>query len=615
MDVLAGEEPPLHLHVGTNTDTGEEEYVDFARLFDTSTYVLGRPGTGKSKFLEHLCRFIVEQGYGLVVLDGKGSLYDNLLPHLTHLDNHGHRISERTTLINPNDRAVSVGINYLEPVGDADPYTWSRLVMQALKKFFGEDDEYKPWLEEWMSASLVPLIKAGFTLIEVFDLLNIADPAFRDAVLTYVAAQGDERYRAKWDTLAPLRPFDQDAKLGAARTRADTFYFSDVLRPIFGQQSSTIDWRGVMDNGGIVLARLGNTPKLDEQSASLIGASLLHQFMTVAPQRPSGKRRPLFFVVDEFQRFVTSDFADGLERMREFRIPFVLAHQHRGQFREEEPKVMDAIDACCWHRVFFATSRRDADEMVGDVYGGEIHEGAKEIKREIRSRRWEPVLKWEEILSVGEHFTESFGSGSHYGELGGTSTMTLTGEEGFFGGGPTSTTNIVTQTGGGSSMSGSASGTSRTRTLAPVIHPKEFEETTSQTSYPIEEVRERFTSAMFRQNKRCAQWKIETSTPVPIYTPEVEDVYVSEAVEQRFVDKVNSRAARPTAEVLSEIRDRVPQFIEHVADKLQERPESTPTQSPKRKTSHRKNAAVDVEPADDGLAGFDDFMDAPADVE
>ncbi len=88
---------PPPIQIGTHRETGEilstliegfdDEYAN--GLSSTHSYVLGRSGSGKTKWLEGFVRTIIQQGYGAIVLDGKAGetcLYNNLLDYCTYLD-------------------------------------------------------------------------------------------------------------------------------------------------------------------------------------------------------------------------------------------------------------------------------------------------------------------------------------------------------------------------------------------------------------------------------------------------------------------------------------------------------------------------------------------------
>jgi len=572
-EAISGKKTPSYssasVEIGADVSSGEKLLLPIEKPNDslsaTHTYVMGGSGAGKTKWLEGIMRTIIKEGYGLVFLDGKGgnvSLYDDIVGYCARLDLEfdGFPLAKKTTLIDPSENDYCVGINFLERIGEQTSDALAGLVLEAIKKFFNEASETKFWLEEWGMATLRPLIEKGFTLLEMFAFLNLEDPSFRDSVIKEI---GVEYYRDKWDRLKGFKRYEQEMRLGAVTTRADRFWQDRTLQTIFGQEKTTIDWPKVMDEGGIVLAKLGKTPMLPERTATLIGSAILNQVVTASSQREKGQR-PFFFVVDEFQKFVNPDFCEALDLLRGYGISFVLAHQHRAQFREEAPIMMESIDSNCHNKIIFSCSDRNARDAVGDIFGGFIHTGAEEIKDEIWQTKFRPVKTYEEIITLTESTTYS----QNVGDSDSRSVATLPNGE-----------QIVTDTSGGSS-GGSVSHTrGRSVVRAPFLNQEEYRELSNRTFYQLEEVRERYIALLQNQPLRNATWKFYDNRPMPFVTPTIKSVIVTDSIRRRFKDKVYSLSARPTAEVLEEVRKRVPRFLDYVAAKKSQMP-APPTQDP-----------------------------------
>ena len=136
---------------GKNLLTNKKLFVPLSRFGTTHTHVLGSPGVGKSKLLEQIAQDIIQSGHGLIVLDGKGDLYDSLLKWCVSMKYPSHRL----TLIDPRDPHAP-SINILEPLGHTDPSTQAEIVIEAIQKMHG-NEETRVTLEEWGEACLTPL--------------------------------------------------------------------------------------------------------------------------------------------------------------------------------------------------------------------------------------------------------------------------------------------------------------------------------------------------------------------------------------------------------------------------------------------------------------------------
>lgn len=624
--------PPPAVQIGTHVHSGSKLSLSFEDFASTHTCILGSTRAGKTKFMEGVLRPIIEHGYGLVVLDGKGDLYDALVSYLAYLDiekNLG--LAERTTLIDPNED-FCVGINYLELMGnDQRPSDLAGLVLEALKKFFKEDNETKVWLEEWGMAALVPLIKAKLTLLEVFEFLNLDDPRFRDEVIKQM---GERFYEGKWDRLKGYRRTDQEMRLGAMTTRIDRFWQDETLKAIFGQQKTTINWLKVMNEGGIVLAKLGRTPRVPDRTADLIGRAILHQVTTLAPDK--NKQRPFFFVADEFQKFATSDFSEALSLMKGFGVSFILAHQFREQLAKESLEILRSIDTNCDNKLVFRCSYEDAESVRGDLFSGEIHTAAEETKDETYQTKFRPVLTYKATISYSKSDnssqTKSRSDSLSHGKTVGRSVTKFAGTAHGLSRGKT----LMTTTGAGDGMatstalnaegnpiivqssnqmmsSGSAEseaeilisskgvavsnnesdtvtrgtqkgvadtvGGSATEgiSLAPFHEQEEYKELTSRSTYPLDEVKERLTALIKNQKRRSMLWKFMDISPFSVTTPTVEPVPMTESILRRFKDTVYAQSALPTERVVKEIEDRVPQFMREESEDTKKSKSADPT--------------------------------------
>lgn len=537
------------VHIGVNALNGKKLYLPVKEMAQTSTYVLGSPGVGKTKFTEGIARDLINQGYGVIVLDGKGELYNNLTKYCVLKG-----LEDRTVLIDPNEDDYVVGINYLELLGRKEKTKASALAglaLEGLKKFHKEDEEYKAWLEEWGPASLIPLIDAGFTIVELFPFLKLKDPTFREVLIKEL---GSDFLKEKWGSLQDHKVFDQARFLNVLKTRASIFHYDDTLTAIYGQRKTTIDWLKVMDKGGIVLANLGVTGRVPEKTASFIGASIVHQIATIAPDRGTeGQKKPCFVIADEFQKFATTDFADAMERLRSFGVPFVVAHQHRDQFDREEGRIIGAVDACCRNKVIFSVKPSDGEEMYRQLFPYDPH-WIKEVQR---FRRFAPKTIWYEAASRTK--SESYGRQS-------TESSGESEDE----------RDHVTKHSGKALGSNYNVSESETREMRPHTEYEEFEEQIN-IYFSEAEQKEHYIDWLYWQDDRRAYWnfKAKTEKAVPIVTRTIKEATVTDRMIELFKKKVYQKYHRLKEEVLREINERLIKFIEEKRHLLLEEPQKT----------------------------------------
>jgi hypothetical protein len=172
------EDDPDDVGLGTDTETGEEVSLQYEdRVLGVT--IIGKAGTGKSTVLENPVLDDLANGTPGMVIDPHGQLADRVIRRATREQ------AERIILLEAI-RRKPFGLNLLA-VRDAiddddDPVTWAAdSVVGAVKRLYGEDDEFLPRLERYLDLAVRTLIPNGLTLLDAPRLFT--DKTFRIAGL------------------------------------------------------------------------------------------------------------------------------------------------------------------------------------------------------------------------------------------------------------------------------------------------------------------------------------------------------------------------------------------------------------------------------------------------
>jgi len=125
-------------------------------------------------------------------------------------------------------------------------------------------------------------------------------------------------------------------------SKFDVFTANDYLRPIIGQQTSTFNFRQLMDERKILLVNLAKG-RLGEINANLIGMIIVGKLLMAALSRVDDPTQsfPSFFLhMDEFQNVSTPSIAAILSEARKYKLGLTVAHQFIAQL--DEP-IKDAV--------------------------------------------------------------------------------------------------------------------------------------------------------------------------------------------------------------------------------------------------------------------------------
>jgi hypothetical protein len=196
------------------------------------------------------------------------------------------------------------------------------------------------------------------TLAEIPTCLT--NPAWR-APLTDGLQREDPVLAGFWRWYDAQSQAAQVQAVGPLLNKLRAFLLRQPVRAIVGQERTTFPLGRILDQGGLLLARL---PKgtLGEETSRLLGALLVARVWQQALGRsryPEHARRDCALYVDEVHNYVAlpHSFEDLLAEARGYRLSLCLAHQHLGQL----PRGMgDALSANARTKLIFTCSPEDA---------------------------------------------------------------------------------------------------------------------------------------------------------------------------------------------------------------------------------------------------------------
>lgn len=323
--------PTEGLFLGTSKFRGVERKVFISNADrQRHTYVIGKTGTGKSKFLQSLIIQDIEAGKGICFIDPHGDAVDELLGLIPP------ERSDDVIYFAPGDSERPMGLNLLEATTEDQKHFVATNVINMMYKLF---DPYKtgivgPRFEHAVrNAILTILAEKGTTFVELMRVLT--DSKYVQELLPKVQ---DPIIRRYWtDQIAQTSDFHKSEVLDYITSKFGRFVTNKMIRNIIGQSESSFNFREVMDNGKILLINLSKG-QIGEENSNFLGLILVPRILMAAMSRsdiPEEERRDFYLYVDEFQNFATPDFAQILSEARKYRLNLIVANQFIGQIEEE----------------------------------------------------------------------------------------------------------------------------------------------------------------------------------------------------------------------------------------------------------------------------------------
>ena len=307
-------------------------------------HVVGATGSGKSTLLANLALADMAGGRGVVVIDPKGDLVDDLLARLPE------QALGRLVLIDPKETEAPPALNVLggEPAEVAVDH-----VVSVFGRIFAA--WWGPRTDDVLRSACATLRRLpGATLADIPVLLT--DRRFRAPLVATLPERSE--LKGFWDGYDVMTPAGQAQAIGPIMNKLRAVLARRFARDLFGSAASSFNMKAVL-SGGVLLARL---PKgtLGEDTARLVGALLVASVWQAATARADDLARPdATLYVDECQNFLALPTAvdDVLAEARGYHLAVVLAHQHLGQLPKD---LFEAASANARNKVYFSVSPEDA---------------------------------------------------------------------------------------------------------------------------------------------------------------------------------------------------------------------------------------------------------------
>lgn len=318
------------------------------------TYIIGRPGTGKTTLIEHMVVQDMEAGLGLCVLDPHGDLVDAILARVPPAREHD------VILLDAADTDFPFGLNMFECRDLTDRSLVGRVAAQSVEVFekLWGDKSWGPQLAQVLRNCAYTMVEnPGYTLAEM--QLLLADEEFRSRLTANLTLPQARQF---WELeYNPLPRREQQQRVSSTLNKVDEF-LTPAIYPIVGFGRTTVDFREAMDDGKILLVKLP-VGQLGAGPVGLLGSMIVAQIFNAALSRQElepAARRQFNLFADEYHRFATPTFAELLAEARKYGVATTLAHQ----FRDQLDDANRGATLTAGNLIVFAVSGEDAEELA-----------------------------------------------------------------------------------------------------------------------------------------------------------------------------------------------------------------------------------------------------------
>jgi len=318
-------------------------------------YVIGQTGTGKSTFLKNLMKQDIENNNGIAFIDPHGDDAENVLTFIPE-----SRMQD-VVYFNPADIEHPMAFNMLEY--DRTKPQQRTFIANELIEIIGKIYDLKetggPMFEQYLKNALFLLMLDPIISPTILDVQRVfSDTNFRQELLgrcpdpAVVMFWKKEAEKAGGDWSLSNMSIWVNSKL-------TPFISNDYIKPIIGQEKSTLDFKDILAHKKILVINLSKG-KLGETNAFFLGLLIVGKILMYAMEREASERTDFYFYIDEFQNVVTKTISSILSEARKFRLALHIAHQYIAQIPED---VKNAVFGNVGTIVAFRIEIKDADAI------------------------------------------------------------------------------------------------------------------------------------------------------------------------------------------------------------------------------------------------------------
>lgn len=329
------------------------------------TFLVAKTQKGKSTLMAHLAAEAMKQDAALVVVDPHGDLARSLLGLVPP-----SRANE-VIYVDLADPHQVIGLNLLDVTqGRSADVLVSNLVATGEVLW---RDYWGPRMESAFRGAALTLLAANEVLVSQgkpqFGLLDI--PAlfrydnFRHRLLEQYVK--DKEIRDFWSGYyESLYESLQIDVVNPVLTKIHRFATHKTVRRIVGQSRSTVNFRQLIDERGILLLNTASGI-IGSDAGALLGAVIVGTLNSIIRNQlstPDQAARPKVLVImDEFQSIPGVNYQQLLAESQKMGASFVLATQSLKQLDEISPSLRSTITANVSTLFVFQTNAEDADVL------------------------------------------------------------------------------------------------------------------------------------------------------------------------------------------------------------------------------------------------------------
>jgi hypothetical protein len=315
--------------------------------------VVGPTGSGKTVLLTNLIEQDMKAGRGVVLVEGKGDLYTEVLARVPE-----HRVRD-VVLVDVGDVDYPIGWNML--VGS--PYVVAADIQRLFDHLYPQDARGVRVRAGFYHLLLTLMLSEGAAEPMSFvDIGPLALPQARQEDFSRRLIRGVGHIEELADWWRGIDDRMRPAHFQPILDRIWTLNNRPSLRNILGQSRSTVDLPAILRDKRILLVNLSRATE-GKDTAGLFGSLLLNAIWGAVQAGACDPTNPTQLYADEFQDLIGLPItpSEWFAQARSLGLAVTVAHQHLGQLTRE---LQGATQTNCRSKVVFQTAADEARDWA-----------------------------------------------------------------------------------------------------------------------------------------------------------------------------------------------------------------------------------------------------------
>jgi hypothetical protein len=317
------------------TEVEADYYYDFHVPVYENYWACGifHHNTGKSTFLGRLADACIAEGEGVLLIDPKGDLAEEVAKRTEHPD----KLIYISPGLYPNR---SFTLNVLEvptddPCREAMRDIAAANMLRMMEHIGGYDRETMMLIDTYLRAAVkTAFTKEQPTLIDVLAVLLLEEE--RKELLEQTR---HEEIRVFWKNFEKRNPAEQRSQIDSTMRRLWPYLLDTATNRFVASPTSTLKLTQWLNDGMLVVVNLADRLPIEDadRMGNLIVSHMAAQYRLRSNKLlPQDTDRRWRLIVDEFHRFSPSPYADIIRTGRSANFFPVVAHQDAGQLRKKD---------------------------------------------------------------------------------------------------------------------------------------------------------------------------------------------------------------------------------------------------------------------------------------